>query len=159
MAKSFVLNQNKNQKQHIMKNLFLSSMLLMTVAIANAQNEEEAIRESIQLYIDGSSYSDPEKIVAPFYEDARMFLFHKEQPIYLLSPAEYAALFKKREKGKFNGRVGKILSVDQENDIALAKAEIVIDAGAMRFIDLFILKKLEGEWKIISKAATLMPGE
>lgn len=131
----------------------------MTTAIAYCQNEEKAIRESIQLYIDGSSYSDPEKIVMPFYEDARMFLYHKDQPIYLLSASEYAALFEKREKGKFNGRVGKILSVDQENDIALAKTEIVIEASDMRFIDMFILKKLEDEWKIISKAATLMPNK
>lgn len=142
-----------------MKTLFFTAALLLACATSAAQTEEDAIRESLQSYIDGSSYNDPEKIIAPFYEDARMFLYHPDKPIYLLSANEYAELFKKREKGKFNGRVGKILSVDQENDIALAKAEIVIDAGAMRFIDLFILKKLEGEWKIISKAATLMPSE
>ncbi len=142
-----------------MKIFFFAALVLFANATAIAQNEEEAIRESLQSYIDGSSYSDPEKIIAPFYDDARMFLFHKDKPIYLLSPKEYAELFKKREKGKFNGRVGKILSVDQENDIAMAKAEIVIEARKMRFIDLFILKKLEGEWKIISKAATLMPEE
>ncbi len=144
-----------------------SKVLLFTILFVingialhgQSETEKEAIRESLQSYIDGSSYSDPEKIVAPFYEDARMFLYHKDEPIYLLSPSEYAELFKKREKGKFNGRVGKILSVDQANDIALAKAEIVIKAGNMRFIDLFILKKLEGKWKIISKAATLMPND
>jgi len=37
--------------------------------------------------------------------------------------------------------------------------EILIAARNMRFIDMFILKKLEGDWKIISKAATLMPEE
>lgn len=140
-----------------MKSLVASLILVLTVWIINAQNEEEAIRESIQKYIDGSSHNDPETILEPFYEDARMFLFKKDQPIYLLSPAEYAALFEKREKGKFNGRIGKILSVDQENDIAIAKAEIVITDREMRFIDMFILKKLDGTWKIISKAATLMP--
>lgn len=140
----------------------LFTMLLVLNAIssqAQSEAEEEAIRESLQSYIDGSSYSDPEKIIAPFYEDARMFLYHKEEPIYLLSPQEYADLFKKRERGKFNGRVGKILTVDQENDIAMAKAEIVLEAQNMRFIDLFILKKLQGKWKIISKAATLMPND
>lgn len=142
--------------------VFLFTILLVINGIsshAQSESEEEAIRESLQSYIDGSSYNDAEKIVAPFYDDARMFLYHKEEPIYLLSPSEYAALFKNREKGKYNGRVGKILSVDQENDIALAKAEIVIEARKMRFIDMFILKKLEGNWKILSKAATLMPNE
>ena len=142
-----------------MKIKLLTAILILATCILSAQSEEEAIRESLQSYIDGSSYSDPDKIVAPFYEDARMFLYHKDQPIYLLSPAAYAELFKKREKGKFNGRVGKILSVDQENDIATAKVEILLEEPEMRFIDLFLLKKLEGEWKIISKAATLMPSK
>lgn len=142
-----------------MKTLFFTATLLLACAISLAQTEEDAIRESLQSYIDGSSYNDPEKIVAPFYEDARMFLYHPENPIYLLSATEYADLFKKREKGKYNGRVGNILSVDQQNDIATAKVEILIEDGKMRFIDLFILKKLEGSWKIISKAATLMPNE
>ena len=60
----------------------------------------------------------------------------------------------KTKQGKFNGRVGKILSVDQENDIAMAKAEILTKRGEIRYIDIFLLKKIEGEWKIISKAAT-----
>ncbi len=141
-----------------MKNLLFSILLLGSILTVNAQNEED-IRKTLQNYIDGSSYNDPEKIVAPFYEDARMFLSKKDQPIYLLSATEYADLFKKREKGKFNGRVGKILSVDQENDIATAKIEIRIGKENLRFIDLFILKKLDGEWKILSKAATLMPNE
>ena len=49
------------------------------------------------------------------------------------------------------------MTIDQSNDIAMAKAEIKIPARNMHFIDIFLLKKLEGQWKIISKAATLMP--
>jgi len=142
-----------------MKITFFAALVLFIHLTTVAQNEEEAIRESLQSYIDGSSYNDPEKIVAPFYADARMFLSKKDQPIWILSPNEYADLFKKREKGKFNGRVGTILSVDQANDIATAKVEINIDQGKMIFIDMFILKKLEGHWRIISKAATLLPEE
>ncbi|GAB5473402.1 MAG: hypothetical protein Mars2KO_15010 [Maribacter sp.] len=140
-----------------MKTIACIALALFAQVIVVAQTEEEAIREALQQYIDGSSYNDPEKIVAPFYEDARMFLSKKDQPIWILSPTAYADLFKKREKGKFNGRVGTILAVDRQHDIATAKAEIAIEAQNMRFIDLFILKKLEGHWKIISKAATRMP--
>ncbi len=142
-----------------MKTFFFTTCLVLVHLAAVSQTEEEAIRESLQSYIDGSSYSDPEKIIAPFYEDARMFLYHPEKPIYLLSAKEYADLFKKREKGKFNGRVGTIISIDRSNDIATAKVEINIDSGKMIFIDLFILKELKGKWKIISKAATRMPKE
>ena len=142
-----------------MKISFFTIYLLVLSTALTAQTEEEAIKAALQIYIDGSSYNDPEKIAAPFYDDALMFLSKKDQPIYILTAKEYAALFEKREKGKFNGRVGTILSVDVANDIALAKVEIFIEAQNMKFIDMFILKKLEGEWKIISKAATLMPEE
>lgn len=142
-----------------MKTLFFTAALLLVCTTNIAQTEEDDIRKALQNYIDGSSYNDPEKIVSPFYEDALMFLSKKDEPIYILSPNEYAALFKKREKGKFNGRIGKILSVDQQNDIATAKIEILIGKEKLRYIDLFILKNLEGEWKILSKAATRMPNE
>ncbi|NHF60485.1 nuclear transport factor 2 family protein [Flavobacteriaceae bacterium TP-CH-4] len=140
-----------------MKIHFFTIFLALIGCLLNAQLEEKAIRASLQGYIDGSSYNDPEKIVAPFYEDARMFLSKKDQPIYILSPAAYAALFEKREKGVFNGRVGTILGIDQQHDIATAKVEILMAKEKLRFIDLFLLKKMQGEWKIISKAATLMP--
>ena len=142
-----------------MKIYFLTICFLMTVFNLKAQTDEDGVRNALQGYIDGSSYNNPEKILAPFYEDARMFLSKKDQPIYVLSAQEYAALFAKREKGKFNGRVGTVLYVDIANDIALAKVEISIPKENLRFIDIFILKKLEGDWKIISKAATRMPEE
>lgn len=47
--------------------------------------------------------------------------------------------------------------IDVANNIALAKAEIKIPSRDMVFIDIFLLKKLSGQWKIISKAATQMP--
>ncbi len=143
-----------------MKSVILSFFFVAISTVVFGQSEEEAaIRETLTDYIHGSSYNDPEQIVSAFYAEAPLFLSKKGQEIYRLSPSEYADLFKKREKGVFNGRVGNILSIDQENNIATAKAEILIEAENMRFIDLFLLKKLAGEWKIISKAATLIPGE
>ena len=67
---------------------------------------------------------------------------------------DYAGGFNRGTRGEPNGRLGKILSIEQMNDIASAKAEIEIPSSNMKFIDVFILKRLAGEWKIISKAAT-----
>ncbi len=143
-----------------MKSIILSFFFLaISTPIFGQSEEEAAIREALTNYIHGSSYNDPEQIVSAFYAEAPLFLSKEGQEIYRLSPSAYADLFKKREKGVFNGRVGNILSVDQEHNIATAKAEILIEAQDMRFIDLFLLKKLDGEWKIISKAATLIPKE
>ncbi len=137
-------------KKHIV------TALLLTTFICSAQAEEAAIRATLQKYIEGSSYSDPELIQTAFYESADLFLSKKDQEIWVLSPKEYAALFEHRVKGKFNGREGKILAIDRANDIASAKAEIRIPSRNLYFIDIFLLKKLSGEWKIIGKAATQM---
>ncbi len=140
-----------------MKTLYFTFLLLIISNTITAQSEEALIRNSLQKYIDGSSYNDPELIKEAFYTDANLFLSKKGQEIWILSVQEYCALFENKEKGKFNGRTGKIITIDQENNIALAKVEISIPAYNSRYIDLFILKKIEGIWKIISKAATKMP--
>ncbi|MEM7483963.1 MAG: nuclear transport factor 2 family protein [Bacteroidota bacterium] len=135
------------------KVLFLISFVFLTTSLI-AQAEEDSIKATLQKYLDGSSYNNQELIESAFYEEADLFLSKKDQELWVLSPKEYSALFKNREKGKFNGRVGKILMIDYANNIACAKAEISIPKGDLKFIDIFLLKKLEGEWKIISKAAT-----
>lgn len=116
--------------------------------------EEAAIRAAIQRYLDGTSYNRTEQILSAFYDDARLFLSHPERELYILPITDYVGFFADREVGKFNGREGKILSVDRSNDIATAKAEIRSTTNGARYIDLFLLKRLEGHWKIISKAAT-----
>lgn len=116
--------------------------------------EEAQIRAALQAYLDGTSYNDPELILSAFYPEADLFLSHPERELYVLPIAEYLEFFADREKGTFNGREGTILSVDRSKDIAIAKAEIRSATSEARYIDLFLLKKLSGEWKIISKAAT-----
>ncbi len=152
-----------------MKTFFFSLLFLVTVSVgicplSNAQtdaqlSEDDQIRATIQKYIDGSSYNNPELIAEAFYEGADLFLTKPGQDLFLMSVDEYAGLFAKREKGKFNGRTGNILSVDRHNDIATATAEILIASNGARYIDMFLLKRLSGNWKVVSKAATLMPSE
>jgi len=145
-----------------------SSLLPVDVASAQAEvsaverpegstseaGEEAGIRATLGRYLRGSSYNDPELIASAFYENADLFLSHPEKEIFLMTVAEYSAIFANRERGKFNGRTGEILSIDYANDIAIAKAEIGFTERDSRYIDLFLLKKLQGEWKIISKTAT-----
>ena len=137
-------------------NLLTFTTFLITFSLLS-QSEEGNIRETLQSYLEGSSYNNPERIQSAFYEEADLFLSKKDQELWVLSPKEYAALFQNREKGEFNGREGKILTINRSNDIAMAKAEIRIPSRNMHFVDIFLLKKLSGKWKIISKAATLMP--
>lgn len=137
-----------------MKTYFWITLFLVSCNVTIAQSEDDNIRSSINKYLEGTSYSKPETIKEAFYEEANLFLTHKEKKLWIVPIKEYASWFEKREQGKFNGRTGKILSVDRENDIAMAKAEILIEGKDIRYIDVFLLKKIDGDWKIISKAAT-----
>lgn len=139
-----------------MKTIISILTLLLTINCFS-QSEDKAIRETLNKYLEGSSYSDQELIQEAFYENADLFLSREGQELWVLTPKEYAALFENRPKGKFNGRKTTILSIDINHNIATAKAEIWIESNGMKFIDLFLLKKLSGQWKIISKAATLLP--
>ena len=65
-----------------------------------------------------------------------------------------SAVNKFLKKGEFNGRVAKILAVEVIRDIATAKVEIAGPDRKWVYVDLFLLKKFDKEWKIISKTAT-----
>lgn len=142
-----------------MNRIFFTLCFLMNL-VAYTQSEEAQVKATINNYIEGTSYSNPEQVQSAFYEEAELFLSHKEKELWIVPIKEYIDKYvANKEKGKFNGRTGNILSVDIENNIATAKAEIIIKKANLRFIDLFLLKKINKEWKIISKAATRMPEE
>lgn len=137
-----------------MKKIIYFIALLFLPGLLLAQTEEVLVKKCIDNYIEGSSYNKPESIEKAFYPEANLFLSHKDKDLWIVPINEYANGFKKGVQGQFNGRIGRILSVELYNDIALAKAEILIPSKKLEFIDLFLLKKIQGEWKIISKSAT-----
>ncbi|MEM1179906.1 MAG: nuclear transport factor 2 family protein [Acidobacteriota bacterium] len=134
--------------------LTMAGTLLAQEEGSASDPEETKIRAALQAYLTGTSYNDTEQILSAFYGEAELFLSHPERELYILPITEYLEFFADREKGVFNGREGEILEIDRSNDIAIAKAEIRSTRSDARYIDLFLLKKLGGEWKIISKAAT-----
>lgn len=149
----YTANTETQTTPNIMKTTLLL-LLLLPVHSLMAQSEEDLIGAVLQKYIDGTSQNDPALIMEAFYEGAHLFLSKEGQEIWLMPVQEYASGFTRGERGKPNGRTGKILDIDQQHDLALAKVEIVIPSRELKFIDVFILKRLSGTWKIISKAAT-----
>ena len=134
---------------------FFLVVMMSTFSLA-AQSEFEQIEETLNHYLYGTSYNDLERIDSAFYKDATLYLTGRNG-FRVYTPKEYAAFFSGREKGVFNGREGQILEISIEKDIAGAKAEIIIPSLNRRYIDWFILKKIEGRWLIISKTATFYP--
>lgn len=115
--------------------------------------EEQKIIEVINYYIEGTSYSYPEKVKSAFMPEAKMFLDKKDEPLFVLTIEQYAKGVAKGERGVFNGRTTNIISIDRFEGIAMAKLEVIIPRFERKFIDMLLLKKLEDGWKIISKTA------
>ena len=123
-----------------MKKLTLSVLFILQSLWSLAQTEEQLIQHCIQRYLVGTSYSMPDSISSAFYTEANLFLSSKDKPVWIMPAADYAKLFKKEDEGKFNGRIGRIVSIDIYNDIATAKAEILIPERKLEFMDIFLLK-------------------
>ena len=104
---------------------FITLVFLPTCLLAQTE-EEAAIKKCIENYIDGTSYNQPESIEKAFYPEANLFLSHKDKELWIVPITEYTTWFKNDKQGQFNGRVGRVISIDLFNNIALAKAEILI---------------------------------
>lgn len=126
----------------------------LTINFAQStQSELSQINETIMNYINGTSYNEINRIEKAFYPEANLYLDGKDDKMNVLPISTYVGYFKNRKEGEFNGRIGKILTVEHFGNIAQVKAEILMPFRKVRYIDMFILKKVENEWKIISKTA------
>lgn len=121
---------------------------------ANAQSSRIEVEKTLMNYLNGSSYNQIEQLRSAFADDATLYLKGKNNQLRIVSPETYVGWFKKATPGKFNGRIGRILTIDIQGDIATAKAEILFTTRGTRYVDLFLLNKKEDGWKIISKTAT-----
>lgn len=136
-----------------MKNYILLFTTVFAFQFATAQSECANVQIALQKYMEGSSYNKPEMLESAFTENATLYLTGKDG-FKRYTPKDYVAFFKNSEVGKFNGRDAKILAIEVVNDIATAKIEIAGPEREWVYIDLFLLKKFEEGWKIISKTAT-----
>lgn len=119
--------------------------------------EEQGISEVLQLYIHGTANTQPQEIAEAFYENADLLLTKAKQPVWRVSAKEYVSWYSKAKVGTKTGRAGNILNIDVEGDIATAKVEIFNTAKDQYFIDFLLLRKIDDQWKIISKTASKLP--
>lgn len=124
---------------------------------APPSSEEDAVRETVGWYLHGTSFNVRSDINRAFYPHSRLYLDGEGGKMREMSGPEYAALFPEERKAQFNGRVGRLLSVDVTGTVATAKAEILMPQQGARFVDVFLLRKSGGNWQIVSKSAHREP--
>ncbi len=137
-----------------MKHFLLFIGFLMLNASVFAQTEVSKIENTLLNYINGTSYNRSALIEKAFYTNANLYLEKNDKTLWTVPAKEYASWYKNKKEGEFTGRIGNILSIDNFEGVATAKAEIIIPKSGLRYIDLFLLKKIENDWKIISKTAS-----
>lgn len=136
-----------------MKSYVFAFLVVCIVQFSDAQSECSLVEETLQNYIEGSSYSKITQLESAFTSDATLYLTTRDG-FKRFTPKEYSAFFKDNTPGSFNGRQGKVMAIEVVEDIAMAKVEISFPERGMLYIDLFLLKKVDDAWKIISKTAT-----
>ncbi|WP_051275594.1 nuclear transport factor 2 family protein [Aestuariibacter salexigens] len=138
-----------------MKNLVINLIIMMLFPVSHIATAggQEDIRMVLEDYFYGSSHSDQARLTNAFHADAPLFLDHPDKPYWKVSASDYISWHKQENRGSFNGRESRVLAIDIAGDIATAKAEITVPSKGQRYIDMFLLKKLDAGWKIISKSA------
>jgi hypothetical protein len=135
--------------------ILIVSMTILVTSTAIAQtdstkSEISQIEETLMNYIDGTANGDVEMVKKAFHPDFNLYMVSETDSLRIRNGAEYIAKIKAGEK---NTRQGRIVSIDFENNAAIAKA--VIDIPGWRiFTDYFLLMKYEGSWKIVQKSYT-----
>ena len=110
--------------QFLMRTLLACCLLSSAAAgtAATADQDENAIRETVRLYLHGTSFNVQDEIKQAFHANSRLYLDGKDDTEWELSGAEYAKLFTDEKKGQFNGRHGRLIKVDMNGKVATAKA-------------------------------------
>lgn len=133
-----------------MRSIILIFALFMCVSSANAQTEIEQISKTLMHYIEGTANGEPERLKEAFDKDFNLY-FVKNDSLQIWSGEGY---INRIAPGKKNNRIGKIISIDYENDAATAKVEIDMPGRKRIYTDYFLLLKMKGKWKIIHKSFT-----
>jgi len=134
-----------------MKKITLLFMLFVLCQSISAQNEIQQITKTLIDYIEGSTDGQPERLKTAFHPDLNLYTVGKDQKLKIWSGESYIADTK---EGKPTGEDGTIISIDYENNAAVAKVEISHPKSQSTYVDYFMLLKLEGKWTIIHKMYT-----
>jgi hypothetical protein len=120
-------------------------------------DEYDAIRDTIQLCLDGEARGDVEKLRAAFHPDARMFgsLAGERYDVPIQELFDLAASAP-ADTGSYRAR---ILTIQQTGDAAFATVAEEGYWGTVSFVDYLSLAKVDGTWKIVSKLFAHTGGE
>ncbi len=133
-----------------MKKSILIVLLFTGTFIVNSQNEKENIKKALYHYIEGTSNGEPERVKKAFHKDLNLYSVRNGE-LHVWDGEKYIGNIK---QGRKSNRIGKIISIDYENNVAMAKLEIDMPGAKRVYTDYMLLLKVKGKWKVIHKSYT-----
>ena len=130
--------------------ILMLAFFLIGIQSLTAQTELELITETLLDYIEGTANGEPERIAKAFHPDLNLYSISGDS-LSTRSGKSYIANFK---PGKKRNRIGRIISIDYENNAASAKIEVLMPGSKKIYTDYLLLLKYKGSWKIIHKSYT-----
>jgi hypothetical protein len=129
----------------------------MRAASESLVDEYDAIRDVVQLCLDGEAKGDVSKLQQAFHADARMFgsLAGTRYDVPIQDLFDMAAEGP-ADTGNYQSR---ILSIHQVGDTATATVAEEGYWGTVSFVDFFSLCRIDGTWKIVNKTFVHVGGE
>lgn len=136
-----------------MKHIFFLTLFSICVLSTQAQSEIDLIKSTLLDYIEGTANGEPDRLRTAFHPDFNLYYVANDS-LQAWSGANYISRITPGEK---NNRIGRIVSIDYENDAASAKVEIDMPHRKKTYTDYFLLLKIKGQWQIIHKSFTSEP--
>ena len=117
----------------------------------------DAIRDVVQLCLDGEATGDVGKLREAFHDDARMFgsLAGERYDVPISALMEMSAS-SPADTGHYQSR---ILSIHQTGDAALATVAEEGYWGTVSFTDYLSLSRINGRWKIVNSVVPRVPND
>ncbi len=136
-----------------MRKIILIGLFFAGTFIASSQNEKEHIKKALYNYIEGTANGEPKRVQKAFHKDLNLYSVRKGE-LHTWDGKDYIGRLK---QGRKSNRIGKIISIDYQNNAAMAKLEIDMPGAKRIYTDYMLLLKVKGEWKVIHKSYTYRP--
>ena len=124
--------------------------LVFGMQTINAQTDLEDITATLMDYIEGTANGEPERVKRAFHPDLNLYSVANDS-LKVWYGQDYTGGI---TKGRKSNRIGRIVSIDYENDAAIAKIEILMPKAKRIYTDYLMLLKYQSSWKIIHKSYT-----
>lgn len=136
-----------------MKKIMIVVIAFLAIQTTSAQTELEAITRTLMDYIEGTANGEPDRVTNAFHPELNLYSI-SDDDLNVWYGKDYIGGIKEGEK---SNRIGRIVSIDYENDAAMAKIEIIMPGPKRIYTDYLMLLKYHNNWKIIHKSFTFVP--